>query len=287
MQDPVLRTAWKVSCWVRSAEKARAGLEALFAQGIAPESLVESRTKHRIEMAFYFPTDAQRRKFLKIAGKVKGLKFTSAFIKPKDWQDRWKKGIRPFPLTSAFTVVPAWAGKKFRIGSKCPVYIDTNLAFGTGLHETTRFMAGFVEEQEGFQSFLDVGTGTGILAILASLVGGGQIDAIDIDPQSVRAARENLRGNRVKNVRVFCADLDKWRCRKKYDFVAANLVTYDLVRFGKKLVQLVKPGKFLAVSGISLKNLSVLRRGFKDLPLRPVKTVRGKEWAALLYQKYG
>jgi ribosomal protein L11 methylase PrmA len=82
-------------------------------------------------------------------------------------------------------------------------------------------------------------------------------------------------------------DFARWRTTTRYDFVAANLVTHDLLMFGPKLTTMVNPGKFLAMSGISLKNLSKIKRSFRQQPLRLLKTASGKEWAALLYQREG
>ncbi len=188
-------------------------------------------------------------------------------------------------MTKTIDIVPRWAEVHYRKGTRRPLYIDTNLAFGTGLHETTRFMARLIEEHADYSSFLDVGTGTGILAMVASFCGAKTIDAIDIDSQSIRVAKENLKANQIKNVKAFRADLSKWSGRKTYDFVAANLVTHDLIGFGRQLVNRVKKGKFLAVSGISLKKLPELRKQFKALPLSEKKIIRGKEWSAILYRR--
>ena len=81
------------------------------------------------------------------------------------------------------------------------------------------------------------------------------------------------------------ADIHHYPSRKRYDLVAANLVTHNLIKAGRKLVSLVRPGKYLAVSGISLENISVLKKAFRKYPLRPLQIVKGKEWAAVLYKK--
>lgn len=218
--------------------------------------------------------------------KLKGVIVSLKVLHKKDWQDLWKKGIKPFALTANIDIVPRWTSAQYQKTNKFPVYIDTNLAFGTGLHETTRFMAQLIELRRGdFISFLDVGTGSGILAIIAHHWGAKKITAIDIDQQSMAVAQANFKANRVEKVKLKCADVQTWRHKAQYDFVAANLVTDDLLNFGTRLVALVKPQKFLAVSGISLKNLPRLLKAFAELPLKKIKVIRGQQWSSVLYQR--
>ena len=79
-------------------------------------------------------------------------------------------------------------------------------------------------------------------------------------------------------------DFSKFNCRE-YDFVAANLISQDLMTMGRKLVACTKPGKFLAVSGISLDNLKKVKDVFQTFPLRCVRVLKGKDWAAILYRR--
>jgi len=163
--------------------------------------------------------------------------------------------------------------------------MDTLLSFGTGLHETTQFMAQFIEDQNGkFKSFLDIGTGTGILALVALKYGAGDVLGIDIGPLSVQAARDNMKVNQL-NFKVQKADIKKYCSKKMYDFVAANLITEDLIEHSRKIVSFVKKDGLLAVSGISLENLDRLRKAFSSLPLKCLKISKGKQWSGLLFQK--
>lgn len=279
---------WKVSWKLSSQDPAKIqnGRERLSAMGVSSEKLVESRTRKGFEFSCYFSNLQEKNAFLKSLIPVQGLRRSVTLLKQKNWAERWKKGIKIFPLTNSFEVVPAWVGfKKNRESPRRAIVIDTNLAFGTGLHETTRFMARLIEEQKGFFSFLDVGTGTGILAIIASFLGAKTIDALEIDPNSIPVARQNLKANHVNNVRIILADIGQWKNAKTYDFVAANLVTQDLIGFGKNLVGRLKSHGLLAVSGISLQKLPKIRKAFAKLPLKELKVLRGKEWSAILYRK--
>ncbi|HPN88577.1 MAG TPA: 50S ribosomal protein L11 methyltransferase [Candidatus Omnitrophota bacterium] len=260
----------------------------LLQRSITEENIVQSISKDKRFLAVYLPSKllAQKLKndFLKL--KIKNIKISINRLLTQNWRDAWKKSFKPFRLSNTFDIVPASYKNKYRKISRIPIYIDTSLAFGTGLHETTKFMAQLIEGQKGkFASFIDIGTGTGILAIIAQKCGAAFIKAVDIDKESVKIAQENFRRNRVKEQTIKVQDIGKIVSREKYDFVAANLVTQDLILFKEKIVSFVGDKKYLAVSGISLENISKFKKAFKSFPLRLIKIIKGKEWAALLYQK--
>lgn len=215
------------------------------------------------------------------------IALTRRKLKQADWLEAWKKDIRAFPLTSTLDVVPVWAQKSYRPRrGRRAILLETTLAFGTGLHETTRFMAGMIESCSGqFSSFLDVGTGSGLLAMVAFYCEARQVDILDIDEQCLATAEQNLTGNGLAARQVYRCDFSEFPARKKYDFIAANLFSHDLISLRKKLWQHVNTRKYLAISGISLKNLSDVRQAFATLPLKCRKVRRGRKWAAILYQK--
>ncbi len=281
---------WQVTCRLVSDEDFAEELlyEVFVSLGISLVDIVQQVRRNQREMVCFSSTLNQARKLQSTIRslKLKGVIVSLKVLHKKDWQDLWKKGIKPFALTANIDIVPRWTSAQYQKTNKFPVYIDTNLAFGTGLHETTRFMAQLIELRRGdFISFLDVGTGSGILAIIAHHWGAKKIIAIDIDQQSMAVAQANFKANRVEKVKLQCADVQTWRNKTQYDFVAANLVTDDLLNFGTRLVALVKPQKFLAVSGISLKNLPRLIKAFGELPLKKIKVIRGQQWSAVLYQR--
>jgi ribosomal protein L11 methyltransferase len=163
--------------------------------------------------------------------------------------------------------------------------IDTLLSFGTGLHETTQIVSQFIEDYQGrFESFLDIGTGTGVLALVALKRGAKSVVAFDIGDLSVEAAKHNFRVNGARGI-IQKQDIRKYKDKKTYDFVAANLVTQDLIENMYNITKLVTPGGWLAVSGISLDNLPKLQKAFKDLPLKRLQLKKGQKWSGLLYQK--
>ncbi len=205
----------------------------------------------------------------------------------KDWKEKWKRDFKPLALTKDVEVIPTWHQRGYKPKKQKIVYIDTTLAFGTGLHETTRFVACLMSRCEGnFERFLDVGTGSGILAIVAHLYGARDILAIDIDKECIPVAETNASVNQCPFIQFRPMDVALLKNVKPFDFVAANLCSDDLIRLKNKLVSLVKPGKYLAVSGISLVNYDRLIEKFNTLPLTCLKIERGKEWAAILYKRW-
>ncbi len=123
---------------------------------------------------------------------LSGVKVRHRRLAPKDWLTLWKSQWKPAALTKKLDVVPVWYQDKYKPRQGCDhILMDTLLSFGTGLHETTRFMAQFIEDKQGkFRSFLDIGTGTGILALVALKNGAEEVLAIDIGSLSVQAALE-------------------------------------------------------------------------------------------------
>jgi len=262
--------------------------ELLISAGIEENNIVACHQWPDTCLNVYFYSRAKARSLQKRlrAYRLKQVLITVKHLHKKDWQTKWKNGFKPFTLTQTFGVIPQRLKKKYHFRDRVPIYIDTDLAFGTGLHATTRFMAQLVERCQGrFQSFLDVGTGTGILSVIAFKCGADNITAIDINPEAVKVARSNFINNDCSSIHVRAVDAQKVRIKRRYDFVCANIITQDLINMAEKLISLVKPGKYLAVSGISLNSYDMFRQAYAQYPLRCLKIERGEGWAAILYKK--
>lgn len=272
---------------IQSAVAVEMTRRVLLNAGVDPLRIIECRSDGAVSLGIYLETAVAVKRLcaeIRRSG-IKGVRVTSQRVFRKDWQDQWKKDFHPFAITPKVDIVPVWHKKSYRPNGREPIFLETNMAFGTGLHETTRFMARLIERCAGkFQDFLDIGTGSGILALLALKCGVSKVLAIEIEAQSVEVARQNLRRNRFSPAIVRRADLDKWPSRARFGFVAANLVTDDLIRMRRKILARVRPGGFLALSGISLGNLARLQKAFGQFPLRCVCVLKGKYWTAVLYQ---
>jgi ribosomal protein L11 methyltransferase len=257
--------------------------------GFGPQDIVEQTIDGRQALAVYCPTQKQADAFARRLTMLKfpGLKNSITVLYQDDWLTRWKKDWKPFRLTKAIDVVPVWCKKDYKVSRRKFLLLDTVSSFGTGLHETTKFMAEFVEELNGkFERFLDVGTGTGILAIVALTGGADDVTAIDMDDMCINASKANFTANGYQPAgRILHKDLTKFDPASPFDLVCANLVTHDLIQMKRKILSFVAPGGWLAVSGISLENLPRLRKAFAALPLRCAKVKKGKAWAAVLFKR--
>lgn len=183
-------------------------------------------------------------------------------------------------------VIPLWKQKPKAKISDSDIYIDTTFAFGTGLHATTRMMAYFIEQHRGkYLSFFDIGTGSGILSVIASRYGVKDLYAIDFDKPSVVTAGRNFRVNRCKYVYLKAISFEEFRLGRKFDFVAANLLTEDLIRLQNKLLSCVNPGKYLTVSGIHQDNYLRFRQGFKNNSLKCLRVLKRDDWYVLLFTR--
>lgn len=258
--------------------------------GVSPEAIIELYQDGQNFLSCYCSSYKRALDLRNKLGryKLRGIVIRIKRVIKENWQNVWKESFKPFYLTEDVMIVPAWR-KTFKLkkGTQA-IFLDTSVAFGTGLHETTQLMARLIESKEGhFQSFLDIGTGTGILALVACQYGAKEIYAIDICPQSVTIANDNFKRNGWRNLKAKKRDIQGGLEGKPFDFVAANLNSFDLIKWRKKILSNVKPRGLLAVSGISGENLKKFKTSFKELSLQCLKELRGKNWCALLYQKEG
>ncbi len=145
----------------------------------------------------------------------------------RDWLAEWKQSWQPIEVGERFIVAPSWSDAEFP-ASKIVLRIDPGMAFGTGTHETTRMCLHLIEKYFAGESFLDVGTGTGILAIAAARINtAARVGACDTDAEAVEIARENARLNGVSDRIIFRAGtVDETTLSA--DCVCANL-TADVI----------------------------------------------------------
>ncbi|MBQ4108105.1 MAG: 50S ribosomal protein L11 methyltransferase [Clostridia bacterium] len=168
----------------------------------------------------------------------------------EDWADSWKQYYKPIKIGEKLVVVPMW--EKYDAGEdEIIVKMDPGMAFGTGTHETTRLCATLLEKYVNSSTLmLDVGTGSGILAICASKLGAEKCYAYDIDPVAVRVARENVKDNDVTNIECEVSDLLKGVKEQKYDVIAANIVADIIIRMLPDIGKYMHKDTILVISGI-------------------------------------
>ncbi len=185
---------------------------------------------------------------LEKSGQARGLFFSHALIPEQDWNESWKKGFLQIDVGERFTILPPW--EKIRDG-RINLVIDPGMAFGTGHHETTRSCLVLMDAYAGAgvkERFLDLGTGTGLLAIAASKLGFRSVIAVDTDPLSIEAAKQNIELNHAADIELFrgsIADVDG-----TFNIIAANIISGVLVRLAPDIASCLSPAGIAILSGI-------------------------------------
>jgi ribosomal protein L11 methyltransferase len=210
-------------------------------------------------------------------------------VSTEDWSNSWKANFKPLRVGRRLLIVPTWEHVSPR-PDDIVLHIDPGMAFGTGGHETTRLCLELLENIMDAMpilnspSVLDVGTGSGILAIAAVQLGAQRVCALDIDPQALEVARENLAANGLLD-QVECSTAPLESLEGCFDVVLANILAEDLVRMAPVLAERLSAGGSLILSGILAEKEWMVRRGFESRSLEYRETLRQGEWLAVHYIK--
>ena len=214
------------------------------------------------------------------AGKIEIVK-----VKREDWKESWKRHFHPLEIGQTLLVKPSWSKQRPR-KNQAVVILDPGLSFGTGQHPTTSFCLNEVVRcwnNETPQSFLDIGTGSGILAIAAVKLGYQPVHAFDFDPESVRVAKENARKNRADaKCKITRADITKLSLKpaRQYDLVCANLISNLLIAEKRRIVNHLKPNGTLVLAGILAVEFGEVEKAFAKLKLKLVAKRVENEWCS-------
>jgi ribosomal protein L11 methyltransferase len=207
-------------------------------------------------------------------------------VPDRDWVAVSRKDMSGFALGERFFVCPSWESPPAADEtSRIVLRIDPEQAFGTGRHDTTRLCVELIERIAGNDvSAVDVGTGTGILAMVAASLGCRPLVALEYDPDAAACARKNARRNRLEGlIEVVASDLENAAPRPA-QLVVANLSRTLLEREMSRLSGWLEPGGSMILSGITVDDVEELVSKLDGLP-RPMRLVRyhtAGEWAALL-----
>lgn len=203
-------------------------------------------------------------------------------VRREDWAESWKRHFPPLEIGRALLVRPSWSQRRGRRG-QAVVTLDPGLSFGTGQHATTRFCLEQLvaaRPEHAAPSCLDVGTGSGILAIAAAKLGYAPVTAFDFDAEAVRLARANAAANAVADrVRPRRADVRELPARgARFSLVCANLLADLLLETRDRLIARVAPQGRLVLAGILRGEFEEVRGAYEAAGLRLLTSRARNEW---------
>jgi ribosomal protein L11 methyltransferase len=209
-------------------------------------------------------------------------------IPDEDWNKKWKSFFEPIKITDHLVIKPSW--RKYRKkDNEIIIELDPGMAFGTGTHASTSMCLQAIEELAGLLqnknnlSFLDVGTGSGILAIAAVLLDIKKGIAIDIDYQAIQCAKKNAEKNRVaENIDFSTTPLKK--IPGTFPLIIANILPHTLIDMKEELCLRLRHDGHLVLSGILQTKAETVKEAFCD-ELEFFKVIKKEEWSCLVFKK--
>ena len=263
-----------IECGSSGVVLKRRAVEAYFPNNRAAEAL--KRAVHR------FVLDV-----VKLQGRSSKPRLSWQVAQPENWQNAWKRFIRPSRVGKQFWVTPPWVTPpKFR--SRQVITIEPGMAFGTGTHPTTRGCLEFIEEVAALLpgskwTALDIGTGSGILAIALAKLGAKKVWAIDNDPVAIAVAKENLRINGADD-KVHLSTTALRRLKSIFPLVVGNLTAETIIEHAGAMAQRVAAGGYLILSGILHDKAAAVLRCFAPR-FQVIRRKRTREWVTLLLRR--
>ena len=211
--------------------------------------------------------------------------FSRSIVEECDWTGEWKKSYTSFPIGDDFFVIPSWEDSSCP-PDRLPIRIDPGQAFGTGTHETTQITVEALERWiEPHHVVLDIGTGSGILAIAARLLGAREVFACDIDPVAALVARANIERNSEKDVWTFCGSVDAVMSGS-VRLVVCNLTAELIMGLFSEIDRVLQPCGIVIFSGILREKHEEMREFISSFGFTIHEELTRGEWLALITEKH-
>ncbi len=245
----------------------------------------EIRETEKINVNVIFPEQPPENFFLKLEVEFSDTKAERFIEQDRDWLEEWKKGFESFLFVDPFWIVPSW--REAPKEAKQIIKMEPGMAFGTGTHETTKLAAQLIVRNwirlQTPTMVLDVGTGTGILSIIAEKMGAGKILAIDNDPEARRVARENIENNNCKKIEI--PEKEVAQIKDSFDLIIANIIDGVLLTIKNDVLRLrAKDGKIIMSGILKERAEQFLAQFLKDTNLKVRERIEDGEWVAFLIE---
>ena len=225
-----------------------------------------------------------------LAALIPGLDPSALEMRPvrnEDWAEGWKQHFSAVRIGPRLVVKPSWEEFSARPGDVM-VNIDPGMAFGTGTHGTTQALPGgpgrSLRRRQPPKRILDVGTGSGILAVAAAALGAQRVLACDIDAEACRICEENAHLNGVAE-RVEVTERPLESLEGGFDLVLANILAEENIRLGPELLRRLLPGGALVLSGILMEKEPAVIDAFRQFAVSGPEISHLDEWSCLVYRK--
>lgn len=264
----------------------------LFDRGATGTVMLEE-SPEEITLAAYFDESANPEEIAEIVeaafaqtgerSALRGIALSE--LADQDWMQKWKEGFEPLTIGARLLITPSWK-LPAETGGRAVIQIDPGMAFGTGSHETTRLCLEAIERYWDGGTMLDVGTGTGILAIAAALLApASHITAIDIDSLAVEVARENISINEVsERISVLEATPDRF-AGSDFDVVVANLTAEVIIELIEDLSACLRPAGMMILSGILTTLRDDVEQHANNAGLEIIERGEAGEWSLLVARR--
>lgn len=208
-------------------------------------------------------------------------------VRMEDWAENWKQNFSTMQIGTSLVIRPSW--EELGVPDNVAVVeIDPGMAFGTGTHGTTRLcleiIEGLLSATDAPLTMLDVGTGSGILALGAAALGCKKIVANDIDSDVCDVARANIEKNGLES-QISVTDQHLEKLTGQYDLVVANILAEENVRLKHEFMNHLDSRGWLVLSGILTEKEAFVRQGFDSLALEHISTSYADEWVCLVFRR--
>ncbi len=212
------------------------------------------------------------------------VRFYSQIIKPKDWEE-WRSHLKSVRASRRITIRPPWERQQSAEKERVNVEINPAAAFGTGHHETTKICIGFLDEileDHTLSRVLDIGCGSGVLAICSVLLGAHMATCVDIDSNAIKETLLNSRRNGVSDkIRVLCGSID-CVC-EKFDVIMSNTSKETLISMKDQFRKRLLPQGYLIISGILITEKNQIKSIYKNSGYDVINHKSQGEWAGILF----